>query len=620
MAVRDYEFGEFRLTPELCELTRGGRPVRLEKIPFDLLVLLVERRNELVSREAITTALWGNGVFGDLDQSLNTAIRKVRLALRDSADEPRFIQTVVARGYRFLPEVSIKEHPVCYQTALAEPLPVAAGKPGLSHTRLRLLLAALVAFLFAVWLLWQSPRDPSLIAVLPFDDLNGDPAQGYFSRGLTEEVITQLGRVVPPGFGVIAGPSVWRYRGTQPPPQEILSELGAGYILTGTVQHDASYVRVSARLIRARDGLQLWADDFQGPGIAALPLQADVAAAVARAMRSRLAPLAPASPHGRQIDGEAADLYLRGRFYWNQRTEVSLKQAIGYFQQSIARAPGYAPAYAALADCFAAMVYSCYISPAAGFAQARAALEQASRLDAQAPEVLASEGYLNLYFDWNLEKAARNLEQAIAVDPNYATAYDWLGVLYTASRRFAAARTAFEHARRLDPASLPIRTDLAFHLHYSGRNEDARRELQNILTVDPNFPLAHFWMGRVLSSESNCSGALAELETASSSPLHDWQPVIAAHGHIAAKCGQPSRALEDLRRFDSIGRERFVTSYGYALIYAGLGDKQQALIWLRKAVEERSHWLIWIQVDPRFDTLRSDAGFQQIVRVVFPGN
>src|SRR5262249_27314927 len=208
-------------------------------------------------------------------------------------------------------------------------------------------------------------------------------------------------------------------------------------------------------------GLQLWADTFDGPRDAALLLQADVAASVARAIRSRFAPI-PNSAHQQRIEGEAADLYLRGRFYWNQRTEVSLKQAIEYFDQSIARAPSYAPAYAALADCYAAMVYSCYMAPSLGFAQARAALERASQLDAQAPEVLASEGYLNLYFDWDLEKAARNLERPVAGNPNYATAYDWLGVLFTASRRFAAAQSAFERARRLDPASLPIRTDLTF--------------------------------------------------------------------------------------------------------------------------------------------------------------
>ena len=619
MPVRDYEFDQFRLTPEFYELTRAARPIRLEKIPFDLLVLLVERRPELVSRDEITARLWGNGGFQDLDQSLNTAIRKVRMALRDSADEPRFIQTVVGRGYRFVSDVSVKERPVSPEPAATATAPLDAPKPRVLRLRGLSLLAGIAALVIAGWLVLRTPRVPAVIAVLPFADLNGDAAQAYLSRGLTEEVITQLGRVAPAGFGVIAGPSVWRYGGTRPAPQRVGSELGAGYILTGAVEHDATRVRVSARLIRARDGLQLWADSFDGPSDMALPLQADVAASVARAMSSRLAPAGPAARH-QQIQGEAADLYLRGRFYWNQRTEVSLKQAIEYFQRSIDRAPAYAPAYAALADCYAALVYSCYMAPTTGFARARAALERASQLDPQAPEVLASEGYLNLYFDWDLGKATRNLERATTGNPNYATAFDWLGVLYTASRRFSAAQSAFERARRLDPASLPIRTDLAFQLHYSGRNEDARQELQNILRVDPNFPLAHFWMGRVLSSESNCSGALSELETVASSSLRDWQPVIAAHGHIAGVCGQPSRALQDLRRFDDIARTRFVTSYGYALIYAGLGDHEQALIWLRKAVEERSHWLVWIRVDPRFDALRRDTHFQQIVGTVFPAN
>jgi TolB-like protein/DNA-binding winged helix-turn-helix (wHTH) protein/Tfp pilus assembly protein PilF len=618
MAAHSYEFDQFVLTPERYELTRGGRPVRLEKIPFDLLVLLVERRRELVSRDEITATLWGSGTFQDLDQSLNTAIRKVRLALRDSADEPRFIQTVVGRGYRFLPDVIANEG--CGSPeASAAPVPPAPPTPARRVPRLRpvALLAGLFALLAVGWLAWRTTREPAVIAVLPFDDLNGDPAQGYFSRGLTEEVITQLGRVAPSGFGVIAGPSVWRYRGMQISSQRVASDLGAGYILTGTVVHDASHVRVTARLIRARNGLQLWSEAFDGPREAALPLQADIAASVARALRSRFAPV-PARHEA--IDAEAADLYLRGRFYWNQRTEVSLKQAIEYFEQAIARAPAYAPAYAALADCYAAMVYSCYMAPATGFARARAALERAGQLDAHTPEVLASQAYLNLYFDWDLDKAERNLEQAIAGNPNYATAYDWLGVLLTASKKFAAAQSAFEHARRLDPASLPIRTDLAFQLHYSRRNEDARQELENILKVDPNFPLAHFWMGRVLSSEANCAGALSELDTAGSSSLRDWQPVIAAHGHIAGVCGQSSRAREDLRRFDEIAQKRFVTSYGYALIHSGLGEKEQALTWLRKAVEERSHWLIWIRVDPRFDTLRADHRFEQLVANVFPGS
>ncbi len=297
VAIRDYEFDQFRLTPELYELTRGDRPVRLEKIPFDLLVLLVERRSELVSREAITTALWGNAGLQDVDQSLNTAIRKVRMALRDSSDAPRFIQTVVGRGYKFLPDVNIKERDVsspvtsgAAEAAVAEPQ--AAASPVVRRPGRVVSVAGLAVVLIVVacWLIWRTPRDPAFIAVLPFEDLNGDPTQAYMSRGLTEEVITQLGRVAPAGFGVIAGPSVWRYRGTQSTPQKVASDLGAGFIVTGAVEHDTTHVRVSARLIRARDGLQLWAESFDGPANAALLLQADVAVAVARAMSSRLAP------------------------------------------------------------------------------------------------------------------------------------------------------------------------------------------------------------------------------------------------------------------------------------------------------------------------------------------
>lgn len=462
------------------------------------------------------------------------------------------------------------------------------------------------------------PRGAALVAVLPFEDLNGDPAQLYFSRGVTEEVITQLGRTASEGFGVIAGPSVWRYRGSQATPRQAAADLGVGYVVTGSIEREGATVRIAARLIRTRDGLQVWADAFDGPRGAVLALQQDVATSVARAVETQLGG-GVRKPGVRQppIDGDAADLYLRGRFYWNQRTEVSLKQALDYFRQVLARAPGYAPAYAALADSYAALVYGCYLAPAEGFPQARAALERARQLDPQAPEVYATEGYLNMYFDWDFDTARRNLERAIAANPNYAPAHDWLGVLFTAAGNVPAAEAAFARARRLDPASLPILTDLAFHLHYSGRNREAEQNLRQVFRRDPNFPLAHFWMGRVLSSEGKCPGALSELDAVSTS-LPEWQPAIAAYGYAAGVCGQPLRAREALQRLQDFAKTRFVTSYGMALIHAGLGNKDQALTWLRKALEERSHWLVWIRLDPRFNALRGDDRFQELERKVFP--
>jgi eukaryotic-like serine/threonine-protein kinase len=461
--------------------------------------------------------------------------------------------------------------------------------------------------------------DVATVAVLPFEDLNADPSQPYFSQGITEDIITQLGRAGSSGFGVIAGPSVWRYRNKHAAPGQVGADLGAGYVVTGSVRREASRMRITASLTRSRGAVRIWADSFDGPSDAALSLQEDVAAAVARAVGTQIQGSAQKTlEHRRAIDSEAYDLYLRGRFYWNQRTEVSLRQAADYFQQTISRAPGYAAAYAGLADSYAALVYSCYLAPAEGFPRVRAALQRARELDPQAPEVFASEGYMNMYFDWDFTTAARNLEHAIAINPSYAPAYDWLGVLRTAMEDFPAASRALERARQLDPASLPILTDVGFELHYSKQNKAAEETLRKVFALDPNFPLAHFWMGRVLSAEGDCADALSQLGSLSSGPLRDWQPLIAGHGYVSGACAQPDLAQHDLKRLDDMEKTRFVTSYGKALIHSGLGDRQQTLLWIRKAIEERSHWMVWIRLDPRFNALRSDSTFQGFVRTVFP--
>jgi tetratricopeptide (TPR) repeat protein len=229
-----------------------------------------------------------------------------------------------------------------------------------------------------------------------------------------------------------------------------------------------------------------------------LALQQSVAFGAAGAVARQLSlVLATTGDRRRSVDPDVYDLYLRGRFYWNQRTEVSLKQAIDYFEQTITLAPAYAPAYSGIADAYAALVYGCYLAPAEGFPKVRAALQKARELDPQAAEVFASEGYMNMYFDWDFPAAARNLKQAIALNPNYAPAHDWLGVLETAMEDFPAANRTLEHARVLDPGSLPILTDVGFELHYGNQNLEAQEALNRVFRRDPNFPLAHFWMGRV---------------------------------------------------------------------------------------------------------------------------
>jgi serine/threonine-protein kinase len=480
-------------------------------------------------------------------------------------------------------------------------------------------LLTLTAALTIGWNLrsWLETDDIAMLAVLPFQDLDGNASEPYFTQGITEDVIAQLGRAGSSEFGVIAGNSVWDYRDTRPSPRSLAADLGVGYVLTGSVRREGSTMRINVQLTRTRDEVQVWAESFEETSSNTLALQQEVAGEVALAVSKQLSRQAPATrEHKVSIDAAAYDSYLRGRFYWNQRTEVSLKQAVDYFQQTISRAPQYAPAYSGLADAYAALVYGCYLAPSEGFSKVRAALNTARELDPEAAEVSASEGYMNMYFDWDFNSASRNLERAIALNPNYAPAHHWLGVLRTAMEDFPLASRALARARALDPGSLPILTDVGFQLHYSNRNTDAEEVLKQVFLRDPNFPLAHFWMGRVMHTMGHCTEGLSELEAVAAS-LRDWQPYIAAHGHVAGNCGDSTAARNDLLRFDLIEKNRFVTSYGRALIHAGLNDKEQTLVWLRRAVEERSHWLVWSRLDPRFNKVRAEPRFQEIVRQVF---
>lgn len=624
----EYLFGDFRLRPQQRELLHGSRPIRLEKIPFDLLVLLAARAGDLVPRDEIAAKLWPSSTFQDVDASLNTAIRKLRVALHDPSDRPRFIQTVVGQGYRFLMAVEIHDPEARSAPAAEAPEGDNATPPPKSGYRRRLGFGIAVTAALAVvcWLVlrpWlQPPPDAAMVAVLPFEDIGGEAsAPRYFSQGITEEIITQLGRTASSGIGVIAGPSIWRYRDKNPTFSQLAKDLGAGYVLTGSVRRDAGSLRITARLVRTRDALQIWSEAFDGDSTEVLALEQSVAVSVASAVAVQFRQGKPRPTPGRPgpIPAEAYEHYLRGRFYWNQRSESSLKQAIDYFRQTIAEAPDYAPAYAALADSYAQLVYGCYMSPTEGFALARTALERARSLDPTSPEMLASEGYLHMYFDWDFDAARSKFEQAIAANPNYAPAHDWLGVLFTALEKPARARAALELARRLDPGSLPIATDLAFHLHYSGQNIRAEEALRQVMSRDPNFGPAHFWMGRVLNAEGDCKGAILELASMPAAS-QQWQPLIAARGYVAGVCGGTERANSDLRLLDDMAQSRFVTSYGRALIESGLGNRDHALMWLRKAFEERSHWMVWIRLDPRFSGFHSDPRFRELVAKVFsPG-
>jgi TolB-like protein/DNA-binding winged helix-turn-helix (wHTH) protein len=610
-----YRFLEFELDCARHELRRGDSAVKLENLPFNLLVLVVESKGDLVTRERIVERLWGAGVYQDTEQGINTAIRKIRQALEDDPQQPQYLQTVVGRGYRFIAPVT--REPEESKPEGEADVVVATG-PAAAPVRRYLLKVALALIIIAggaLWL-WTAKRPSNtgraMVAVLPFANLTGDAGQRSIGEGMTEEIITDLGRLDPVHLGVIARTSILRYAETTKPTKDIGRDLGVAYIVEGSVRREAEKVRITAQLIRVRDESHIWAQSYDRESGATLALESDVATAIVREVTGRVAP----DRHSPQLrarasDPEAYGLYFQGRELWNRRTEDSMRQAIDRFQAAIARDPRYAAAFAGLADTYAALGYGNYLSPSEAFSRARKAAGKALELDPDAPEPHASLGYVNMYFDWNFQAAEAEFRKSVELNPSLALAHDWYAILLLAMGRGSQAQAELDRAVRLDPFSLPLKTDVAFQLHYRGLNEPAIQELSAVLLENPAFPLAHFWRGRVYGAEHRCQEALADLASVGPA-LQDWQPVLAARGQTLGVCGHSAEAKSILDRFQKLGESRYVTSYGIALVHAGLGDKSEAFRWLNKAYDERSHWLVWLGLDPRWNDLRGDPRFDQL--------
>ncbi len=621
MPPRAWTFGPFRLDSGRFDLRRNGQPVRLERIPMELLILLVRRDGQLVGRQEIVEALWGSGVHVDSEQGVNTAIRKLRQVLRDDSDNPKFIQTVVGKGYRFVAAATEEPAEPVETPAVSVPLP-SQGPVAKAPRRGRMLwavlagglaLAAAAVWFYGPWFRVRSGGEPASIAVLPFENLTGSPDQQYLADGMTEETISLLGSLSPAQLRVIARTSVMQYLGTRKPVSQIGRELGVGLVLESSLREERGQVRITAQLIRVSDQMHLWAHSYEGDLSSALALQSGIASAIAEDLKLQLtreqqARMSPA----RRVDPDAYSAYLRGRYFWNLRDESSLEKASQYFQQAIDRVPGYAAAYSGLADTQSSLAYGNYRAPTDAFSKARSAAEKALELDPMAAEPHASLGYVKLYYDWDAAGAERELRRAVELNANYANAHDWLGYLLTARRNFSAAAGEFRQALILDPLSVPLRTDAGFGLHYAGDQPGAERELRAALEMNPRFGLAHFWLGRVYGAEGRCDTALMELN-ASEPALRDWQPLMAAKGHFLGKCGQPAEAEAILARFADLAKTRYVTSYGVALVHAGLGQDEETLKALERAFAERSHWLVWLKLDPRFSMIRNDPRFTNLL-------
>jgi len=642
--------GKFELDRGAYELRKAGRPLRLARIPMELLLLLLEHPDQLVSREQIAERIWGKDVFLDIDNGINAVVRRIRLVLEDDPEQPRFIQTVVGRGYRFIaplqeaapspavfpaaeahfPVSNRSEQPVDMETDLQRPEPDSeSGKtvpsgvtiPGRSR---RMIAISAVAFVFVIVALiagrWftRNRGEIESIAVLPFANASGDPNMEYLSDGITESLINSLSQL--PRLKVMSGDSVFRYRGKERDAQAAGHELGVGAVLTGRIVQRGGDLWVSTELVDAHDNTHLWGEQYNRKLADLLSVQQEIVQQITDKLMLRLNGEEQTRLTKRYTDNsEAYQLYLKGRYSWNRRPR-GLLDGIKYFEQAIEKDPNYALAYSGLADCYAALATweGGTISPAEAMLKANAAALKAVEFDETLAEAHASLGYIRLHYDWNWPEAEKQFKRAIELNSRYATAHHWYSHYLMTMGQTEASLVESRRALGLDPLDLIVSGHQPWHYYYAHDFGRVIELCHDKLASDPQAFWVHFELGRAYEQKRMFKEAISELTTAATLQK-DMTFAIAALGHAFAVSGQSEKAQQLLSNLKKLSNQRYVSSADIAMIYVGLGDNDHAFAWLQKAFLERSWYLVLLRVDPRLDSLRSDPRFQELVsRVGLP--
>lgn len=611
-------FGVYTADLRSGELRKQGIPVPLQDRPFQILAALLERPGEVVTREELRQRLWPAGVYVDFDHSISSAINKLRNALNDSATHPRYIETVGRHGYRFV--YPIRSNPLPPPGPADGVQELSAAIPATNRLRVWV-IAGLAAVIVAIAIagLVQirragAARPVRSIAVLPLRNLSSDPAQEYFSEGLTDELITELASL--PGLQVISRTSAMHYKDTRKTLPEIARELHVDAVLEGSVLRSGNRVRIIAELVEGATDRHLWAHSYERDQRDILNLQNEVARDIAEnihltlepAERQRLAASRPLNP-------AVHDLYLRGRYFWNKRTASGLKQATEYFQQAIAEDPEYARAYAGLADSYALMSTWALGIPTELMPKARNAALRALELDERLAEAYTSLALIYESYDYNWDAAEREFHRAIELDPNYATAHHWYAEFLAFQGRFEEASAESDRARRLDPLSLIIASDHGVLLLFSRQYDRAIAQFRAVQAVDPNFPRARMIIPAYV--EKGMFGeALAEAEKWRRAEP-DNAGVWAMEAGVYGRMGRQNEAWQALRKFQQATRNESIDTLGMLIgAYAAMNNKAKALEHMEKAYRERSNVLTALKVDPNYDRLRSDPRFQDLMRRV----
>jgi TolB-like protein/Tfp pilus assembly protein PilF len=550
-------FGAFELDFRASELRKQGTKVKLQEQPFQILQVLLQRPGETVTREELQQKIWPSDTFVDFDHGLYNAIKRLREALGDSAETPRFVETLSRRGYRFIGKIEC-----------------------------------------------DAPRVRSL-AVLPLENLSRDPEQEYFAEGLTEALITTLAKIGE--LRVVSRTSIMQYKRVHKPLREIARELEVDAIVEGTVLRAGDRVRITAQLIDAAKETHLWAESYERDLRDVLALQSEAAQAIAREIQVKLTPQEQAHmARVRRVDPEAYEAYLKGRYHWNRRPGI--RKSIEYFEQAIAKDPTYAAAYAGLADCLSALTAWGHVP---GCVKAKELAERALELDHSSGEAHTSLAFAAMY-DYDFLTAQREFERSIELNPRYGTAHHLFGFYLGLMGRYEEAYTELQRAIRLDPLSSLANALLGYIYLYARRYDQAIEQFVKTLELDPDSAFAQCGLGWAYRCKSLHEPAMAALRK--SVELWHGPSPLSWLGEAYAAGGRRDEAHQVLEQLHELSKQRYVTPYGVGRVYAALGEKEEALHWLETAYCKRAEWMVLLKVDPCLDDLRPDPRFQDLLR------
>jgi TolB-like protein/DNA-binding winged helix-turn-helix (wHTH) protein/Tfp pilus assembly protein PilF len=598
------------------ELRVEGRRARLERQPMELLAFLVQRRGQLVTRDEIVERIWGKDIFVDVDASINSAIRKIRAALKDDPGSPKFLETVVGKGYRFVGEIELLQQPTGEPAAQIKEVREGVREAARTSPSRMLglgLSLVLVLVLAGWWLIrWRasSKTHPEFrsVAVLPLNNLSGDASQDYFADGMTDELTTDLAKVS--SLKVISRTSAQRYRGSNKNVQQIGRELGVDIVVEGSVARSKDKVRVTAQLIDAVHDRHIWAESYERDLDDVLSVQNAVALEIARQIRIRLT----ASEQQRlqrktPVDPEAYDAYLKGRYAQSTQSAEGIKEGLPEFQKAIALDPNFAPAYAGLADMYSLLANYRVLSPSEAFPLAEAAARRALQLDANSAEAHTALAFPEHHYTWQWAAAEQEYKAAIGLSPSYPTAHLRYAEYLSSVGRHDEAIAEVRRTIELDPLSPLYSSNLGRFLYHARRYDEAIEVLKKALEVDPARAYTRIHLAMCYDQKRMYREAMAEFDKADASL--DGKPG-AGMAHLLADSGKVSEARSLVKTLRAQARDS--DWFLLAGVYAALGEKDAAFECLQKAFEKHDFYLVFLKVHPYMDPLRADPRYTELAR------